>query len=117
MFPVDKSLVKLLLPELSPFIMNKELRILRRKDLMKSRLFTDVKSFVKYIQSRNYVIECVILALLVFSVYYQIESHNKVIARLDKVEKKTDFRYFNLTRSLEDIHKVEIDTKNGRVVK
>lgn len=82
---------------------------------MKSRLFTDVKRFIKYIQKRSYAIECLILLLLIFSIYNQIESYNNVMARLDKVERKTDFRYFNLTRSLEDIHKVEIDTENGRI--
>lgn len=82
---------------------------------MKSRLFTDVKGFIKYIQKRSYAIECLILVLLVFSIYNQIENYNNVIARLDKVEKKTDFRYFNLTRTLEDIHKVEINTKDGRI--
>lgn len=82
---------------------------------MKSRLFTDVKRFIKYIQKRSYAIECLILLLLIFSIYNQIESYNNVMARLDKVERKTDFRYFNLTRSLEDIHKIEIDTENGRI--
>ena len=82
---------------------------------MKSRLFTDIKRFVKYIQKRSYAIECLVLVLLIFSIYNQIESYNNVIAELNKVEKKTDFRYFNLTRSLEDIHKVEIDTKDGRI--
>ena len=82
---------------------------------MKSRLFTDVKRFIKYIQKRSYAIECLILLLLIFSIYNQIENYNNIMSRLDKVEKKTDFRYFNLTRSLEDIHKIEINTKDGRI--
>ena len=82
---------------------------------MKSRLFTDVKGFVKYIQKRSYLIECLILALLVFSIYYQVNSYNQIMSRVGKVEKKVDFRYFNTTRSLEDIHGVEINTKNGKL--
>lgn len=82
---------------------------------MKSRLFTDVKGFVKYIQKRSYLIECLILALLVFSIYYQMNSYNQIMSRVGKVEKKVDFRYFNTTRSLEDIHGVEINTKNGKL--
>lgn len=32
-----------------------------------------------------------------------------------KLEKKVDFRYFNLTRSLEDIHNVKIETHKGHL--
>ncbi len=33
------------------------------------------------------------------------------------IKKKVHFRYFNLTRSLEDIHNVKINTENGHVIK
>lgn len=32
-----------------------------------------------------------------------------------KIRKKIDHRYFNITRSLEDIHNVEIDTYKGEI--
>lgn len=38
-------------------------------------------------------------------------------AKLDRIQRKIDHRYFNITRSLEDIHDVEIDTYKGRVEK
>lgn len=34
---------------------------------------------------------------------------------ISEVKKKVHFRYFNLTNSLEDIHKVKINTENGRI--
>ena len=37
--------------------------------------------------------------------------------KIDKIKKKVDHRYFNITNSLQDIHGVEIDTYKGRVVK
>lgn len=42
----------------------------------------------------------------------QIAEVNKAVI---KAEKKTDFRYFNTTKSLEEIFKIEIDTKDGRI--
>lgn len=42
---------------------------------------------------------------------------NETLELLKSAEKKVDFRYFNITRSLQDIHKVEIDTHKGRVTK
>ena len=36
--------------------------------------------------------------------------------RCEDVDDKVDFRYFNLTRSIQDIHGVNIDTKRGNVV-
>ena len=40
----------------------------------------------------------------------EISTHQK------KTEQKVDFRYFNTTRSLQDIFNVEIETKQGRVI-
>lgn len=39
-----------------------------------------------------------------------ISNHQK------ETEQKVDFRYFNTTRSLQDIFDVEIETKQGRVI-
>lgn len=40
-------------------------------------------------------------------------AQQAILNRLDGVEKKTDYRYFNTTRSLEEIHDVRIDTMTG----
>ena len=67
----------------------------------------------------------VIVVVLFLGVYVQnyctylelINSTNKLHADIVKTEKKVDFRYFNTTRSLQDLYGVEIDTHYGRVVK
>ena len=60
------------------------------------------------------------LASLVYNFYTFGKTQNYIneIQNLVKlVEKKVDFRYFNINQSLQDIHKVEIETYKGRVVK
>lgn len=82
-----------------------------------SRLFSDVKKFVKYIQQRSFLIECLLLILFIGFVVYQVQINLTIINQIEQTEKKVDFRYFNTTRSLENLHNVEIDTKDGRIRK
>ncbi len=84
---------------------------------MKSILFSDVKSFIKYIQKRSYVLQTVTLIFVLSFGIYQVNMNNTILKQIKKTEKKVDFRYFNTTRSLQDIHSVEIETKQGRVVR
>lgn len=84
---------------------------------MSSRLFSDVKKFVKYIQQRSYLLQALMLSLFIGFVFYQINTNNLILNQIKKTEKKVAFRYFNTTRTLEDIHNVEIETKQGRVVR
>lgn len=42
--------------------------------------------------------------------------NNILLEQSIKTEKKVDFRYYNLTRSLQDINGVIIETKEGRVI-
>lgn len=90
----------------------------------KTIFFSDVKRFVKHLNYRIYVIQLFILSLLIVLIcsgfiWHKIEtkqinsSNQALLNRLDKLEKKVDFRYFNTTRSLEEIHDVHIDTLNG----
>lgn len=51
-----------------------------------------------------------ILSLNIYSFAFEIDN-------FDKVRKKIDHRYFNTTRSLEQIHNVEIDTYKGEIKK
>ncbi|DAB01942.1 TPA: hypothetical protein CPT96_03290 [Candidatus Gastranaerophilales bacterium HUM_10] len=70
----------------------------------------DVQNFME--DKTNKTIILLLLLILMQGIgFYRLET--KVV----KCEKKTDFRYFNLTRSLEDIHNVKIDTYRGRVEK
>lgn len=49
-----------------------------------------------------------ILAVNIFEFKYNTDNYIKI-------NKKIDFRYFNLNRSLEDIHNIEINTLNGEI--
>lgn len=84
---------------------------------MKSTLFSDVKRFMMYILRRSYAIQAILLILFVVFAIYQIQTNQSILNRLDKVERKVDFRYFNSTKSIEEIHAMEIDTKDGRIRK
>lgn len=77
---------------------------------MKSMLFSDVKSFIKYIQKRSYILQAVTLILLIGFIARQEYINHKIL-------NKIDHRYFNTTRSLQDIHGVEIETRQGRVIR
>ena len=83
---------------------------LRKGDYMKSTLFSDVKSFVKYVQKRSYVIQVINLVLLISFMIYQTQMNNLII-------KRVNHRYFNLTESLKEIHGVNIDTQNGHIIR
>ena len=82
---------------------------------MKSTLFSDVKRFIKYVQKRSYIIQTIPLILLMAFIVRQEYVNHEINTNIVKVNKKVDFRYFNLTRSLESIHRVEINTRDGRL--
>lgn len=82
----------------------------RKGDYMKSMLFSDVKSFIKYIQKRSYVLQTITFLLLVGFIIYQVQMNNQII-------KRVNHRYFNLTESLKEIHGVNIDTQNGHIIR
>lgn len=84
---------------------------------MKSTLFSDIKRFIKYIQKKSYVLQIITLVLFIGFAIYQVNINNIVLNQIKKAEKKVDFRYFNITRSLEDIHSVEINTRSGKITK
>lgn len=82
---------------------------------MKSMLTSDIKRFVKYIQKRSYIIQTTTLILLIAFMARQEYTNQAINENITNVNKKIDFRYFNLSRSLQDIHNIEIDTKDGRI--
>lgn len=86
--------------------------------------FSDVKRFIKHLNYRVYVIQLAILVLffvltsLVFFFHKtelkQLQTNQKLLLnRIEKIEKKIDYRYFNTTHSLEEINDVRINTFNG----
>lgn len=58
----------------------------------------------------NIVIVLLVTILAVNIFEFKYNSDNYI-----KINKKVDFRYFNLNRSLEDIHNIEINTLNGEI--
>lgn len=58
----------------------------------------------------NIVIALLVTILAVNIFEFKYNSDNYI-----KINKKVDFRYFNLNRSLEDIHNIEINTLNGEI--
>ena len=88
---------------------------------MRKILFIDLKDFLSNEVNRVFVAVVIIGGILIYQQFNHNMETQKSIAALieaiEKTEKKIDFRYLNLTRSLEDIHKVEINTKDGRIVK
>lgn len=83
---------------------------LKKEIYMKSILFSDVKSFIKYIQKRSYILQATTFVLLVSFMVYQVQMNNQIIRRVNH-------RYFNLTESLKEIHGVNIDTQNGHIIR
>ena len=84
---------------------------------MKSMLLTDVKRFMDYILKKSYALQLINTLIIVGLCFYChaefIKIENKMSEYNTSTAKKIDHRYFNLTRSLEDIHNVRIDTLNG----
>ena len=69
-------------------------------------LISDAKEFLSDNINRLGVL-VVLLCLINVCGFYVIEKELKECA------KTVNFRYFNITRSLEDIHNVKIDTQDG----
>lgn len=85
------------------------------------RLFIDTKSFLSdEINRINFV--SVIIILGIFYMFYNIKTeitqqNDEIINRIEKTERKVDFRYFNTVKTLEEIHNIEINTKNGKIIR
>lgn len=69
-------------------------------------LFSDVKEFLSNGINR---LSIVVAALCIINLFGYYELHNQIDTCISKIH----FRYYNLTRSLEEIHNVEIDTRDG----
>ncbi len=86
-------------------------------------LFSDTKNFMMNEVNRVFVL--VIAMFIVFGIFlhFEITSLKKqnrentaeLLDLINKTNKKIEHRYFNTTKSLEEIHKVKIDTKTGEI--
>ena len=82
-----------------------------------ARIANDVKSFLDDKINRLTVFVVVMCVIFGFGFYNINNKINTVNSNVIQCTKKVHFRYFNLTRSLEDIYNVEIDTHTGRIQK
>ena len=84
-------------------------------------LFSDVKNFMANEVNRVFVLFVVISLSIGIFLHWEIQNLKRFIVSSDtkleeeitKTRKRIDYRYFNTTRTLEDLHNVRIDTKNG----
>ncbi|OLA76007.1 MAG: hypothetical protein BHW55_09370 [Candidatus Melainabacteria bacterium 35_41] len=91
-------------------------------------LFSDAKDFLYNEVNRVFIaviLAGVILGYIIYSGNSAIlksneellKSNAELMQKMEKLKAQVDFRYFNTTRSLEDIHNVRIDTHYGDVRK
>lgn len=91
-------------------------------------LFADVKEFFN--QGMNGILTILIICMVLIIGYnYKISSditdlrrnqesnQAEIIKEIENNRKKIHYRYFNLTKSLEDINNVEINTRDGSVLR
>lgn len=62
-----------------------------------------------------WIIGFCLVVLNIYSIINLNTTKSEILNAVQKVEKKVDYRYFNLTNSLQGIHKVKIDTHHGEV--
>ncbi len=89
-------------------------------------LIADAKDFMSNEVNRLFIV--VLTISIAFTIFQYIEfreienlklliteTNQSLSNDIAKSRKRTDYRYFNLTRSLEDIYNVRIDTKTGEL--
>lgn len=86
-------------------------------------LISDAKDFMA--NSLNCLIVWVLLLTIASSVcvHFEIASlkntikseNQKLSTEIDNVRKRVDYRYFNTTRSLEDIYDIKINSQTGEL--
>lgn len=78
---------------------------------MSDVIYAVEKQIKALLRDKSNTIIILIIVVAGLSVYNLIETKNQI----QKLEKKVDFRYFNTTTSLEQIHNVKINTYNGEL--
>lgn len=91
---------------------------LKGKKIMKQTIYQVGSAVRELLRDKSNFIILILIVGFGFIGYQEYQTQ-KQIAEINKAiiksEKKTDFRYFNITRTFEDIFKIEIDTKDGRI--
>ena len=95
------------------------------KDYDLNILFSDTKNFIVNEFNKTSIVFFILLIIFSFFIHFEIRSlkneikkgNAEIMEAITKVNNKVDFRYFNTTRSLEDIYNLKIDTKTGEIKK
>lgn len=86
-------------------------------------LFSDVKDFMAnelnclflWILIINILLGCWFHFEIVSLKAAQAKENERLISEIQKVKKRVDYRYFNNTRSIEELFDVKINTINGEL--
>lgn len=71
------------------------------------------KIFKNLFREKINIVIALLVSILAINIYQIVlESHNYI-----KVRKRIDYRYFNSTKTLEELNNVEINTYNGEIKK
>lgn len=80
-----------------------------------------VKSFLAEKSNKLFLFTLIGFGILGYFQYQETSKTELLIKKMEdsnmEIKKKIDHRYFNLTRSLEDIFDTQIDTFNGKAAK
>ena len=87
-------------------------------------LFSDTKNFMANEVNRIFIGFLLVSIVFFYFVHIDIKhleqlSNTRQIElqnQIEKLNKKVDFRYFNTTRSLEELYGVSIDTRTGDII-
>ena len=105
--------------------MHKELRVIIKKEVLSMKnfnlLFSDVKNFMASEVNRLFIF--IIAINIGFGVFLHIEilklketiltNTERIEQQITQTRKRVDYRYFNTTRTIEDLYGVKINTKDG----
>lgn len=86
-------------------------------------LISDAKDFMANEVNRLFVWVLVLNLIIVCYIHIEIKNLKQLQAKqnenleqeIDSVRKRVDYRYFNMTRTMQDLYNIKIDTKNGEL--
>ena len=86
-------------------------------------LISDAKDFMANEINRLFVWVLVLNIVTMTFVHFEVKSikefqlkeNEKMLEQLVHVRKRVDYRYFNMTRTFEDIYDIKIDTGSGEL--
>lgn len=86
-------------------------------------LISDAKDFMANEMNRLFIWVLVLNIINLGFIHYEVKSlkelqvkeNQKMLEQLAHVRKRVDYRYFNMTRTFEDLYKIKINTLDGEL--